>query len=100
MTFLCHVSRGRNQEPGDRLTPRASGSAPKATLDLTMMGTQSVVDHAPRGAPPVICPILNEVAGNPLIARICPWVREIRDEIVVDDHAQVRTRSDTYLLAP
>lgn len=30
-------------------------------LDLTMIGTQSLVAHAPLGAPPVIWPIRNDV---------------------------------------
>jgi hypothetical protein len=35
-----------------------------------MIGSQSVVDQAPRGGPPDICPILNEDAGNLLLTRI------------------------------
>lgn len=53
----------------DKLTICASGSAPRLTLDLTMIGSHSVVDQAPRGGPPVICPILNEDAGNLLLRR-------------------------------
>lgn len=33
-------------------TPVAEGRAPSAKLDLTKMGTQSVVAHAPFGKPP------------------------------------------------
>jgi hypothetical protein len=34
-----------------------------------MIGTQFVVDQAPRGGPPDTCPILNDVAGNLLFTR-------------------------------
>jgi len=34
-----------------------------------MIGSQFVVDQAPRGGPPDICPILNDDAGNLLLTR-------------------------------
>lgn len=71
VTLVPYVNRLRKWVTLHLLTPRASGNAPSVTLDLTIIGTQSVVDHAPRGSPPEICPILNEVAGSPLLARIC-----------------------------
>jgi len=52
-----------------KLTPWASGRAPRLTLDLTMIGSQSVTDQAPRGGPPDIWPILKEDAGNLLLTR-------------------------------
>lgn len=52
-------------------TPEGSeGKFPKAMLDFTMAGTQSVVDQAPLVLAPLTCPIRNEVASSPDTARI------------------------------
>jgi hypothetical protein len=52
-----------------------------------MIGTQFVVDQAPRGGPPDTCPILNDVAGNLLLTRTLfgtVFVKSMRPEVACD----------------
>lgn len=47
------------------LTPSRSGRAPIVRLDLTMLGTQSLVFHAPLSCEPQTCPTRRAVADRP-----------------------------------
>ena len=66
-----HVMYGhhRRENRAMLLTPAASGSTPRATLDLTMIGNQSVVAQEPP-CPPAIWPMRRDVACKPLFTII------------------------------
>ena len=49
----------------ETLTPVNFGKHPRATLDFVMMGTHSVVPHAPVLFGPQACPILTDMVGTP-----------------------------------
>jgi hypothetical protein len=48
-------------------------------LDLTMIGTQSVVAHAPFACPPEICPMRNDVVCRPAFAAFTSNCAQVRD---------------------
>jgi hypothetical protein len=48
-------------------------------LDLTMIGTQSDVAHAPVACPPEIWPMRNDVVCRPAFAALTSNCRMIRD---------------------
>jgi hypothetical protein len=73
----------------------SEGKFPKAMLDFTMAGTQSVVDQAPLLEEPVTWPILKDVASRPDAARIYTPLAPVHAE-----NEGMRTRSETYLLSP